>query len=303
MEQCLNSIVSQTYKHLQIVLINDGSTDNSEKICKRFVDLFPNVEYYYQYNVGVSETRNRLLAKIKGEYFLFVDADDWIERNMIEFLVEKILHYSAEIAVCDKVNAESDNSFEYKEAELAQEAALEKFLFHKELTGALWNKLIKTDLLQGNHFETGISYGEDALFCWHILQRTNKVIQTSMQLYFYRSNSDSLSHRMFDSKKLSGQYVWEYIYSDVKKSFPQFESLTRANCAVSHFWLLVFASCDNYPKDESIKKFQTNLRKSICNIIKFKLLNTKSLICAMGFVVSYSIMRPLMYKFMHTWAR
>ena len=85
--QCLDSIVQQTYKNLQIVLIDDGSQDHSLTICHDYATKDNRIEVYSQKNQGVAATRNHLLEKVKGDYVLFVDSDDWIEADMIENLV------------------------------------------------------------------------------------------------------------------------------------------------------------------------------------------------------------------------
>ena len=85
--QCLDSLVGQTYPHLQIVLIDDGSTDGSWRVMQEYASRDERIEIYHQENQGVGATRNHLLEKIKGDYVLFVDSDDWVEENHIETLL------------------------------------------------------------------------------------------------------------------------------------------------------------------------------------------------------------------------
>ena len=215
--QCLDSIINQTYSNLQIVLIDDGSKDATWHVMQDYAGKDNRIEIYHQENQGVSATRNHLLEKVKGDYILFVDSDDWIESNMVEFLLEKSLTNRADIVVCGMVKNDGACSEEYREERMDQETTIKKFLFHKELNGSLWNKLVKTSLLHGIRFDNRISYGEDALFCWHVLQRVHTVVQTDRQLYHYRMNENSLSHLNWTpEKKGSGHLVWEAITNETK---------------------------------------------------------------------------------------
>ena len=103
--ECLDSILNQTYKNLQIVLIDDGSTDHTWSILKDYSSKDSRIEIYHQENQGVSITRNNLLDKVKGDYVLFVDSDDWIELNMVEFLVNNAQSNRADIVSCACVPA------------------------------------------------------------------------------------------------------------------------------------------------------------------------------------------------------
>ena len=103
LKQCLDSILHQTYTNLQIVIIDDGSTDNSYAICHEYAGQDARIELYTQENKGVAVTRNNLIEKAKGDYILFVDSDDWIELNMVEFLIDQILATNADIVTCAMV--------------------------------------------------------------------------------------------------------------------------------------------------------------------------------------------------------
>lgn len=303
LRQCLDSVCNQSYQNLQVVIINDGSTDKSNDICNYYAKNYSFIEYYYQQNLGVSSTRNRLLELAKGEFILFVDSDDWIELNMVNTLVTKASCYNACLVICDYVNSTSKSKIVRKDELWNQEDIINYFLFHKRVTGCLTNKLIRKDILQGIEFDSEISYGEDALFCWDVLQRVRLAVNTNIPLYNYRINPNSLSHQKFDSRRLSGQVVWERIYEGVVENWSKFEGLTKANRAVAYFWLLIFAATDKYPKDHNIIKFQCNLRKSIFSILKFRLLSLKSYIVALLFTIDYNFAMLIMNPVLRNWKR
>lgn len=270
--QCLDSVFAQTYTNLQVVLVDDGSKDNSLKICQQYAAKDPRIEVYHQENHGVATTRNHLLEKVKGDYVLFVDSDDWIEPDMVEFLVGKALSNQADIVVCDNVKNDGACSEEYREKRMDQETTIKKFLFHKELSGSLCNKLVKTSLLHGIRFDNRISYGEDALLCWHVLQRVHTIVQTDRRLYHYRRNENSLSHLNWTpDKKGSGHLVWEAITKETQKKWPQYLDIAKARFAMEDFWGLYFAALCNYPYDEEIRIRQKNVKKNLRHIITLQL--------------------------------
>lgn len=294
LERCLLSVVSQTYNNIQVVIVNDGSTDSSLKICERFVNEYSFIELYSQSNQGVATTRNNLLKKIEGKYFLFVDSDDWIESDMIESLVSVIETQNTDMAVCGSiVERENQNSTVIKNLtpveNLDRNNAIKLFLYHERLNGSLWNKLISTELIKGVYFDSSVSYGEDALFIWENLKKVKSIAIIKSQLYHYQVNSQSISHQKFGPKKLSGHKVWKRIAEDTARGWKQFETLAKANYAVSDFWLLVFAAIDNYPHDDNIRLFRRNLKDRIGSIYKLHLLSSPKLIMAGCFILNYRL--------------
>jgi len=285
--QCLDSIINQTYQKLQIVMIDDGSTDKTWQVLYDYSQKDNRIEIYHQSNQGVATTRNNLLDKVKGDYVLFVDSDDWIELDMVEFLLSKSHETEADIVTCAHVVNDTSAKKEYNQELWVQESAIKKFLFHRELNGSLWNKLVLTSLLHGLRFEPNISYGEDALFFWGVLQNANKLLYTDRQFYHYRMNETSISHASYDKRKMSGHIVWETLAKETKQLWPQFADIAEANYAISDMWQLYFARQSNYPKDDNIRLFQKNVRTHLPMIYRSGLINMKKMIFATVAAYSY----------------
>lgn len=260
--QCLNSVLSQTYDNLQVVLIDDGSTDNSWSICQDFASKDNRVEVYNQENQGVAATRNHLLDKVKGDYVLFVDADDWIEPDMVVYMTSLAIDYKSDMVMCDRViNDEKPSDRESEINILQKEEAIRDFLYHDYFVGSLWNKLLSSSLLHNERFHRGISYGEDALFCWGALQKVNNVVVCNKQLYHYRMNEDSISHQSFGEKKLTGHQTWTLISEDVKKRWPQYTDLALGTFALQDMYLLRAASQSGYKKNQQINDLQQTVKR------------------------------------------
>lgn len=262
--KCLDSIINQTYQQLQIVIIDDGSIDNTIEICKLYSDKDNRIEYYTQSNQGVAATRNNLLQKVKGDYVLFVDADDWIEFDMVEHLVSLATKHSAGMIMCDRViNDTNPVETSPNTKILSQDEAVKDFLMHEYFVGSLWNKLIHNSLLKDIKFCNEISYGEDALFVWSVLQGVDRVVVSSKQLYHYRMNEDSISHQSFGEKKLTGHLTWQLITDDVRQSWPQYLDIALGTFALQDMYLIQAASVDGFPMNKSIRLLQNTIKQNL----------------------------------------
>lgn len=259
--QCLDSILNQTYTNLQIVCIDDGSKDNTWHILQEYAAKDSRLEIYHQENQGVAATRNNLLDKIEGEYILFIDSDDWIEPNMIEFLVTKSKEHKAEVTMCGMVVNDTVVRPDYSESLLSREECIKAFLFHTELRGSLWNKLVATSLLHNVRFHCGISYGEDALFCWHFFQNAKNIVMTNRQLYHYRMNDTSISHQTFGYKKLTGHLTWSIITEEASKWWPQYLHIAQARWGMEDMYLLRQAGQGRYKKDDTVRALQKTIKQ------------------------------------------
>ena len=259
--QCLDSIIKQTYRNLQIVLVDDGSSDNTLSIAQEYASRDTRIEVYHQENQGVASTRNNLLDKVKGDYVLFVDSDDWIELDMVEYLVGVALEHNSKFVMCENViNDATPKDSEPIIKILSQEQAVHDFLRHEYFVGSLWNKLLDSSLLHNERFHCGISYGEDALFCWGVLQKVDKVVVTDRQLYHYRMNEGSISHGSFGLKKFSGHLTWQVIVSESQRLWPNLQYIAKARWAVEDTLLIRSAAHSDYLKNEYITILQRTVK-------------------------------------------
>lgn len=269
LDQCLDSVINQTYKDLQIVIVDDGSTDKTLEIAQSYANKDSRIELYHQENKGVSAARNELLRHIKGEYFLFVDSDDWMELDMVEVLINNISDTDSDISVCDSTNVQTIKTGEFLRDVWSQDKVIEEFLKHIRISGALWNKLFRAEILRDVKFTNGISYGEDAFFCWQLFQNINTVTITNKQLYHHRIFRESFSNQSWSPDiKGSGHIVWEAIVSECKEKWPQYLSFAETRFALEDMWGIYFAAQSNYPYDEHIKLRQSNIKQNLHLILR-----------------------------------
>lgn len=291
--QCLDSIIHQTYHNLQIVLIDDGSKDRSWDVMQKYAVRDKRIEIYQQENQGVAVTRNNLLEKIRGDYVLFIDSDDWIELDMVDFLIKKVIETKADVVTCAAVvNDTKVNTDDFEEETWSQETVILEFLKHVRINGSLCNKLVKSSLLHKVSFHCGISYGEDALFCWQLLQKTKSLHLTNKQLYHYRMNENSISHQEWmPEKKGTGHMVWEHICQDTAEMWSQYSNVSLTRYALEDMWALYFASHSGYKYDRYIEERQRNVRQHLFLILKSDIASINMKLYAVIASLSYGILK------------
>lgn len=210
--QCLESVCGQTYRDLQIIVIDDGSKDSTFSIISKYAEKDARIEATSRENKGVATTRNELLDKATGDFVLFVDSDDWIEHDMISTLVGVVKKCSVDLVMCKNISGDAEGNNGNENIRIWEKnTILNKFLEHRELTGSLWNKLIRREQFDGIRFKPGIGYGEDAMVMWNILNKINKIAFINRALYHYRLNDNSISHQGLSESKMSVLQVWDYI--------------------------------------------------------------------------------------------
>lgn len=199
LEQCLKSILNQTYKNLEIILVNDGSKDLSKDICEKFLDEDDRIKLINKKNAGVELARITGLENSNGNYITFVDPDDWVSNNAIELLVRAIKNEDADVSfgkyckVLDRqglirrvVKGNIYNNLVIEKAELMNEY-YGSFSGWGELPVSMCAKLYKKSLIDSvNYQPVGISHGEDLCFNLQILPHANKIVSIPETIYFYR---------------------------------------------------------------------------------------------------------------------
>ena len=211
LEKCVESILSQTYKNIEIILVNDGSTDGSLDICKRYADLDKRIRIIDKRNGGLSDARNAGLDAAHGEFVGFVDSDDWIAEEMYQRLVTACEMYHADMSACKmkRVNAETIQDEEHDSSCicLSQKEAIQAQVTQDkniDMNVSVCCKLFRRDLIGDGRFQKGVHY-EDILFSINILQEVNKCAYDPTALYYYRQNRDD---------SITNSWLTERVFTD-----------------------------------------------------------------------------------------
>lgn len=206
LKRCIDSLVNQTKKEIEIVLINDGSTDNSEKIIKSYKD--DRIKYFKNKNQGIGKTRNFGIEKACGKYILFVDSDDYIDKKTCELLFEKAEKDSLDLLVYDFYREFDNNELkEEKINEFKISSLKENPKLLLDINLSPWNKLYKSEIIKKNNikFIENLKY-EDAPFVVEMIKKSKRIGKLNKALYYYviHNNSETTvrDERVFDIIKI-----------------------------------------------------------------------------------------------------
>ncbi len=205
LKRCLNSCIEQTYKNLNILIVNDGSTDDSLDIIKQYEKEHKNIKCITQSNKGLASTRNVLLDNLDTEYGYFLDVDDWIDNKCIQSFVEQ-LEEDTELVIssCLKDNGKKCKPF-YISNKINKKTNQETYLIKNTMFA--WNILFKKDYFNKYRFNTDGQFFEDAGIMTYVIYKANKVKFINKPMYHYFINNESLSR-----VKLSKEKIWSSIY-------------------------------------------------------------------------------------------
>lgn len=205
--RCLHSICRQKYKNLEILVVNDGSKDDSWSVIQQFQQKDSRIHAINKENSGVSHTRNMALEQAKGTYIQFVDSDDYLDENATSLLVEKALAWHADLVISHFCHVANDKTSVYgfihhDEASLSQKEFLLGFMRWPAsyYYGVMWNKLYRRALIEENQirFDTEMSWSEDFLFNLEYYKKAQIFIALHTPVYYYVENQKSIVHTQVD---------------------------------------------------------------------------------------------------------
>ena len=258
--KCLESIIKQTYSNIEIILVDDGSTDKTSEICDEYAKKDDRIKVIHTENRGVSEARNKGLENVKGNWITFVDSDDWIEEDFCEVLLKKIKDYDADIALCGYKRV-TENSCEIintsgKDEVINRQKYIEKTLNPQTGYGFCHMKLIKKTIIENIRFKKGMTVGEDALFNLMISKNIKKAIFVKVALYNYRMNLNSVVKKFdenYANKYLkSMQIIKEYM----ENNYEDEKNIQNLNNFIAFHMLLIAVNYCFHPENKEKRKIK-----------------------------------------------
>jgi len=283
--ECITSIVNQTYKNLEICLINDGSTDNSGKYCEEWEHNDSRINIIHQYNQGVSAARNRGLEVSTGKWIVFIDSDDYIAHNYIETLLNLNHIYSTRISCCR-------NQLEDDEEEQSKREKSISFMRSKEYKATVWRYMFDRELFYGISFPVGKT-SEDTAVLYKLIYRVDYVAISTKKLYITRIREESLNYRKYKINQCDIDRI------DILQEKAEFFEKENQKELADNAWkdylanILVVYNCKDAEKfsvdrKDLLKKY----RKQINKVRKNRAISWK-----MKLVFLFSNVYPMMWKF------
>ncbi|MGI2294934.1 glycosyltransferase family 2 protein [Paenibacillus sp. GXUN7292] len=304
--RCIDSLLSQTFNDIEIILIDDGSKDNSGEICDTYAKKDSRIFVIHKINEGVSKARNTGIERATSDYILFVDSDDYIKDNMCEVLFNAIEHTNYEVVMCGYERSFVFNGYTTKSVlilpELQAIKSIEQYkknwveLFKKSLFNAPWGKLYKMDYIKENSifFNESIHCGEDLLFNLEVFSHIYKIAVVNEPLYIYEcTEKESLTTKFDAEKKINDRFLYNITLDYLKKM----NMLSLCNHSVAQIYmrscfrtfeqtLFIENRLTSKEKKECVKSIvccketldaiQTNVYKSFESLIYALVLKTRS---------------------------
>lgn len=220
--KCIESVINQTYKNLDILIINDGSTDNTLKICKTYKDK--RIRIITTKNQGLSLSRNKGIENAKGVYLYFLDADDFIELDTLEYLYKISKEYDSDISTCNPLvvfdyNIKKSNLKE-KISQISNLQMLKKVILLENMAGTIWNKLIKKDLFNDIRFENRII--NDVVVTYKLVLKSKVIVYSNQKKYYYLKHKNCISIDGYENYDRAIDFYKATIerYNSIKKKYP-----------------------------------------------------------------------------------
>ena len=224
LRRCIESIINQTYSNFELILVDDGSPDNCGKICDEYAQRYDFITVIHQINQGISAARNNAVKKAQGDYITFVDSDDFVTADYLEYLVSVLRKYNADVSVGGSIYQYEDSEIKIPKNETyttfhTPEEALITMNYVKDYGTVAWGKLYKKELVELYPYPIGKRY-EDIATTYKIIGASRGVAFGNKQIYYWIQRSNSFMHSKFSESQLDGLEAVKSQLSYIQKQYP-----------------------------------------------------------------------------------
>ena len=273
LKKCLNSVIQQSYINLEIIIIDDGSTDGTSRIYEKFLSNDERIKICKQDNAGVSKARNTGVKVATGEYLCFVDSDDWVEPDYCSELYDSLVKENADISIIEASYEDENGNVVFnkpisEEMEKKKKRALALLLEDNVIQSHPWGKLYKLSFFNNVNFPENIKCFEDYSTLFKIFDKAIKVVKSNKKLYHYIQHEDSLSHN------LSPETAY-YFYLSIMDVFKFWQSTTevkknpKITKNIVRKLLMVLKRILRQTNNEEMKTEKEKMRLSFKSFLKY----------------------------------
>ena len=269
LKACVNSLINQTYNNIEIILIDDGSDDNCPIICDELQKIDSRIKVIHKKNGGLSDARNYGLKKCLGQYVTFVDSDDTVKEDYVEYLMNLIYKYNIKLSVCayilmndNKIISTQEKDYEKK---ICQKEALRKIMYQEDINVATCAKMYKKELFNNIEFPVGRIF-EDTLTTYKLILKCENIAVGLKGKYNYMIRSNSIMTSSFSEKKLDLVTATEEMTNSIIKRYPELKDAKKRCDTYSRLSVLrqmVFAKPRYKEKEIEFRKYIIRNKKDI----------------------------------------
>lgn len=295
-DRCLNSIINQTFKDIEIILVDDGSTDSSGKICDDYKNIDERVIVIHKENGGLSSARNAGLDIARGEYISFIDSDDWIDINMFADMYKILKETDVDICECKFIKTDGNEEVKQykKEVIILDNIKSSEALYSNTWYGSTtsWNKLYKADLFEEIRFPSG-KINEDQFVTPQLYLKSRTVAFTNQIYYYYYQSPNSITRSAFNIKKLDALIALKESKNLYKENNLEYLSKmideTYSYALIKYYYMLSKEKEYDDITDKVWNEYKTNFKDFIFN----KYINYKYKI----YLIIYRLNPKLFFKY------
>lgn len=301
LKRCVDSVLSQTYKTLEIILVDDGSTDNCGKICDAYLSCDTRIYVIHKKNGGLSDARNYGIKAAHGDYVFFLDSDDWIRNDCIQVLIKHAIEKKADVVISKYITVSDESKPHTKKnhvsvVTLDKITALSCLLYQKNFSTSAWGKLYKISIIEKFAFPVGKLF-EDVETIFKVIESSEQIVFLNEILYYYFGRTNSITKSDFDIRKMDYVDACTNVYKYVHNHYPQLEKAAISRLVWSEIYVIVHMDDfseyeDVYTKVwEHIKKYRLYIMCDTKNNLNCRV------ICALSFFGSNFLKK--LYDFMN----
>lgn len=227
LQRCLDSVLKQTYTDIEIILVDDGSTDGCGMICDEYEKTDKRIKVIHKENKGLSDARNVGIDQITGEYLVFIDSDDFVSRYYIENLWRALKQSNAEMAISGFINYYEGDDIplekiveENQIKKMTTQECLKKMFYQDEIDMSAWGKLYKSKMFCDIKYPVG-KLNEDILVTYRLVEKSRSIAFIDNIDYMYFQRRDSIQNSTFNLKKMDAIEQMKILRAYIKQNYPQ----------------------------------------------------------------------------------
>lgn len=301
LERCVETIVNQTYKNLEIILVNDGSTDNSGELCDELAKKDNRIKVVHKENGGLSDARNTGERESTGEYIIFIDSDDYIHHEMLNTLYTQIVEKNADVSICGVMNVYSNSETPQcsdinMDFVCDKEGFLKEYLIGEKIPGSICNKLLKKSIADKLEFPVGKIY-EDAFYHYDLINYADKYAVSTKPYYYYFHRGDSITTKPYREIDLVYIDIYKKYYDLISKKYRGLLDEAFFRLSYAHFFILDKMLLEkDYRKLDHYKEVVSFLKKNAIKISKNTIFRRNRRIAALVLFVNVKLYRKLLFS-------
>lgn len=299
---CVVSVLNQTHENLEIILVDDGSEDDTWFVCKELASNNHKISAIHQKNSGVSIARKTGLEAASGDYVMFIDSDDWIDANMVKTMLETLIIENADVIECKFIkefpSGKKTESTDYnKKLVTDSEGAIERLNYGKIFQASMCNKLFDKSLISPCFFKEGVTIGEDYRFVFEIFSSAKNIAFIPIVFYHYVQRMESASYTGYTNNGFEIIHNYTDIKNTIIEKYPRIRSSAIAFWALQEMAVLISMIKSNSYDAAVISKVCLDMKKTCKDYLKIKEVPVHLKICSLLLVINPKLL-ILLYKYL-----